>query len=91
MCVTPKDKEKSSEYRIITFFSGADIPNIYDNRVGKKLEKNITDKEKTTLFRVMTWRPCLLAVEAISPSLTGIIFPEVCALALISPHIREVF
>ena len=47
--VAGKGKGKSGGYRIITFFSGADIPVFMITVYSKSQKENITDKEKTIM------------------------------------------
>lgn len=44
--VAPKGRGKSGGYRIVTFFSGADIPVFLVTVYAKNQKENITDKEK---------------------------------------------
>jgi hypothetical protein len=44
--VASKDKGKSGGYRVITFFSGVDIPVFLVTIYGKSQKENITDAEK---------------------------------------------
>lgn len=47
--VAAKGKGKSGGYRVITFFSGADIPVFLLTVYAKSQKENITDKEKNTM------------------------------------------
>jgi len=47
--IAAKGKGKSGGYRIITFFSGADIPVFLVTVYAKSQKENITDKEKAVM------------------------------------------
>ena len=47
--VAAKGRGKSGGYRVITFFSGADIPVFLLTVYAKSQKENITDKEKNTM------------------------------------------
>ena len=49
LCIAAKGKGKSGGYRIITFFSGADIPVFLVTVYAKGQKENITDKEKNIM------------------------------------------
>lgn len=47
--VATRGKGKSGGYRVITFFSGVDIPVFLDTSYAKSQKQNITDQEKKIL------------------------------------------